>query len=656
MKTKKTPLHRLWFSVGQTLVLAILLTGCGNSGNSTAPSNGTSASGSTTWTTLGTRALTSQPGTSIKSNSGAKWVDYNPPVLYPNTVTENTQYITMPDGTQLAAFVTLPADSNGNAIPGNFPTVLVETAYNAEVDQYTGLFHGADPYIIEHGYATVVVDVRGTGQSTGSWDAFGTTEQSDYANVENWVTHQSWCNGSIGLWGTSYLAIAAIITAAQDHPAVKAAFPIAPIGDGYRDIVFTGGQMNTTFVPIWLSAVSALSLMDPIALTNPALGATAILDHIEGAVTDFQVPLLLQGLSGDPSTAEDGNFWAIRSPLENDGKIAVPTFIVGGLHDIFQRSEPISYEELKTHVPAKLLIGPWTHIQATSGQADLPADGVPVLDHIELQWFDQYVKGMDVGADQLPNVTQYVYGYNHFVTATDWPNPQVQAEKLLLHGDRSLSSTASTAGEASNKVVQEPLNGLCSISLSQWTAGITGVIPLPCQTNDDLAEQTDVKYQTSPMTSDTYINGPIEADVWISTTASDAALSVRVDDVDSNGNATPLTNGTQTASLRAVDTTRSRYMNGLMIQPWHPYTQASVQAVGSGNAVMVPVEIFPTSAMIAQGHSLRVAVGASDLPQGIPPIPTLLNSLAGVLTIYSDATHPSSVVVPVVPTSALSGG
>jgi len=48
-----------------------------------------------------------------------------------------------------------------------------------------------------------------------------------------------------------------------------------------------------------------------------------------------------------------------------------------------------------------------THLQAKLGQG-LPVDGVPVLDYIKLQWFDPYLKGMDVGADQLLNVTQYV--------------------------------------------------------------------------------------------------------------------------------------------------------------------------------------------------------------------------------------------------------
>jgi putative CocE/NonD family hydrolase len=632
------------YVVSTAFAVAVFLSGCGGSD---APDNGGQTAGAASWTTLGTRALVSQPGTSITSNSGAKWVDYNPAALYPGTVSSPVQYITLPDGTKLATYVTLPADSSGKAIAGNFPAVLIQTAYN-------GALGGADSYIVEHGYASVIVDVRGTGQSTGSWDAFGTAEQADSTNIVNWVTQQSWSNGAIGVYGMSYLGITAILTAAQNLPAVKAAFPIVPIGDGYRDIVFTGGQVDPTFTPLWLGFVTVLGITDPSVLSDPSMGVAAVLAHIESALATFQVPTLLKALVGDPATAYDspapGSFWQVRSPLELDGKITVPTFVVGGLHDIFQRGEPLSYEEIKTHAPAKLLIGPWEHVKTGSG---LPVDGVPVLDHIELQWFDQYVKGMKVGADAQPNVTQFVSGYGHYVTSTDWPHPQVRAQQLYMRGDQSLSATAPAAGEASNIVAQEPLNGLCSISLAQWTAGITGYIPLPCETDDALAEVLDVKYQTAPMTEDMYLNGPIEADVWISTTAGDAGLSVRVDDVDGSGNVTALTNGIQTASLRAVDASRSRTMNGLMIQPWHPFTQASRLSVPSGTAVLVPVEIFPTSAMIAKGHSLRVAVGASDLPQGIPPIPTLLTSAVGILTIYSDAAHQSNVVIPVVPASAL---
>lgn len=91
-----------------------------------------------------------------------------------------------------------------------------------------------------------------------------------------------------------------------------------------------------------------------------------------------------------------------------------------------------------------------------------------------------------------------------------------------------------------------------------------------------------------------------------------------------------------------------------MIQPWHPYTQASEQPLQAGKPTLVRVEIFATSAVIAADHSLRVSVGSSNVAQGVPPLPTLLNTANSLVTVlYNDAGHPSSVVIPVVPNSAL---
>jgi putative CocE/NonD family hydrolase len=640
---------RLWLCV-----LTLALTACTGGSDSASDPTAPQPSEKSAWTTMGTRSAAAVTGAAVTGNSNAVWTSYDPPAQYPGTVTLPTQFIPMRDGKRLAVYVTLPADGDGNAVAQPLPTVLIQTSYNGVAGTYVPEIGGADPYIVQRGYATVVVDVRGTGQSEGEWEAFGETEQADYGEVVDWVSQQPFCNGSIGLFGVSYLGITTVLTASQQHPAVKAAFPIVPIGDGYRDIVFTGGQVNPTFIPIWLGLVSVLGLTNPTALTDPAIGVPVLLEHLTSAVTTFQVPTILNALAGDPDTAYDGAFWAVRSPSEVLPRINVPTFVVGGLHDLFQRSEPQTYEILKTQVPAKLLIGPWTHVEAGFGEG-LPADGVPVLNQILLRWFDQYVKGLDVGADTLPNVTQYVTGYGHYVTARDWPHPDASAQRLYLRGDKTLTEAGPAADESANTVLQVPIEGLCSISTSQWTAGIAGYIPLPCFENSNAAENWAVKYETAAMSEDYYINGPIEADIWMSTTALDAGLSVRVDDVDESGVAKSLTNGIQTASLRAIDPDRARKLDGQSIQPWHPYTQESVQSLTIGEAVLVPVEIFPTSAMIAKGHKLRVSVGASDLPQGVPPVPVLLQSLAGLLTIYSDAEHPSSVVLPVVPASALGG-
>ena len=631
------------------LAAAVSLAGCGggsSSGSDPAPS------AASEWSTLGTSATSAGEGSAITANADATWTAYDPPAEFAGIARMPVQYITLRDGKKLATYVTLPADADGNAAPGPFPVVLVQTPYNGVVGGYVDGLGGADPYIVRHGYATVVVDVRGTGQSEGVWEAFGETEQADYTEVTEWAASQAFSNGRIGLYGVSYLAISAVLTAAQNHPAVKAAFPIVPIGDGYRDIVFTGGQVNPTFIPLWLGLITALGVTNPTALTDPANGLPTVLEHLTNAALRFQAPLLLDALAGNPDTAYDGAFWRARSPLEVLDRVRVPTFIVGGNRDLFQRSEPMSYEVLKRNVPTKLLMGPWTHLDAAFG-AGLPRDDVPLLNQIQLRWFDQYVKGLDVGADRMPNVTQWVYGAERYVTARDWPHPDARAQRLFLHANGGLNSDAPGTAEPVSRVLQVPIGGLCSASTVQWTAGATGYIPLPCFENSNASDRLAIVYETAPLTAPMVLNGPIQADIWMESTAGDAGLSIRVSDVDERGTARTLTNGLQTASLRAVDASKSRTLGSQMIQPWHPYTQASVQPLPRNEPVLVPVEVFQTSAVIAAGHRLRVSVSASNLPQGVPPLPTLLQSLAGILTIHQDAARPSSVVLPVVPALSL---
>ena len=193
-----------------------------------------------------------------------------------------------------------------------------------------------------------------------------------------------------------------------------------------------------------------------------------------------------------------------------------------------------------------------------------------------------------------------------------------------------------------------------SISWLQWSLGF--VLPLfDWYKESDTVEKAQgaLNYETGVMTEDYYINGPIQADIWMSSTATEAALSVRVDDVGTDGVARPITNGLMSAAFRAVDTTRSRYLRGEMIQPWHPYTIASKQLLVPGQAVKVPVEIFPAAAVIKTGHKLRISISASNQAQGIWSTPAQTLANGGMTTLYNDPAHPSSVVFPVLPNTLL---
>ncbi|WP_174734411.1 CocE/NonD family hydrolase [Mesobacillus harenae] len=570
-----------------------------------------------------------KPAATQKAARNQAWEDYDRPEQYETIISEKDVFHTMRDGVILAADIHRPDAA------GPFPVILTQAPY--------GKSSMLNEYFVKRGYVHVVVDVRGTGSSQGTWDSFGPAEQQDGKELVEWAAKQPWSSGKVGLYGASYMAINQFFTAAQHPKGLAAMFPIVPMGDSYRDIVMSGGQVNTGFIPLWLGLVTGTSLMPPsYTITDPVKAAGVLVSHA-GQISGFQSNTLLSALTGG-EVAYDGPFHWQRSPLLVADKVKVPTFVTGGLHDIFQRGEPLLYEKLKSNgVTTKLLMGNWTHGDFGSG---LPADHVPPLDQIALRWFDQYVKGMKTKAEHIPDVTQFVLGEGHFEVQPGWPHSKATAEKYYLRSGNLLTKDTPSSNEGSENMLQVPVNGLCSGSASQWTMGILGV--LPCTKDNRLTETTEVTYTTAPVNRDVHISGPIAAKIYASTTAKDAVLSVRVTDVAPDGTSTELTAGWLAASHRALDTGKSRFLNGENIQPWHPFTKEAVQEVTPGEIMELDVEIFPTNARIKEGHQLRVSIGPSDIPHALSPAPMLQKQLGGVVKILHDKQHPSSIILPIV--------
>lgn len=645
-------------------------------------------------TTLGTRSSLSQANPPIASNAEASWSHYDRAAEYPSVRSLPVQYITTSTGEKLSVRVSVPANSKGEPASGKFPVILTQTAYRNDVGHILGsivrgdttlMIGGQDDYMIRRGYINVNVDALGTGMSTGEAQLIGELEQQAYAETVQWVQQQPWFKGRMGLAGTSYLAITSLLTAVQQHPSVKAVFASVPMGDAYRSVVGPGGLMNAQFLSIWLPlthglSVGALNAVEQ--LLQPQLASTIKLANQQhlNAIESWYLPTVKDGLAGKAGMAtDDGMFWSVRSPLESAHQLKVPTFLVGGANDIFQRDVPLLYEQVKRKVDAKLLVLPGTHIGSLL-KLLAGSEGVPKGRFLLLQWFDHYLKGMDTGADTMPNVTQYVQGYGtdaepRFARATDWPHPKMTAQRMYFRNGNSLSTQAPSSVEATAYVLEprgaEVLvenrddslkvdltiydGSKCSGSYRQWTMGLKGLLPWSCYVSNnqvDTAQKAAI-YETPTLTADLYLNGPIQADVWITTTHTDAALAVRVASVSPNGVATPISTGLMSARYRAVDKGRSRFVNGVMLQPWHPFTVASTQAVVPGQPMLVPVEIFPNAALIRAGHKLRVVISASNQVQGVWPLPNQANANGNTTVILNSAEHPSSIVLPVVPSSSL---
>lgn len=575
---------------------------------------------------------------------------------HPNTTTRRDLPIEMSDGKVLRGDLLLPADADGTPVDTPLPVVVTITAYNKSLTGGGSIsLGGADPrYLVKRGYAQLTVDARGTGNSDGQWGAFSERENKDAGEVMQWAHEQEWSNGHTAMSGPSYMGISQIWAASAQPDGLRAIFPQVPAADVYRDVVASGGQIDVGFMPLWMGLVTVTGIVPPaITLTDPLAGLGVLVEHLFGA-TSFTAPMLVEALlAGVP--AHDGDFYTERSPINVIDQVTVPTFLLGGQFDLFQRGTPLLFENLERRgVPVRMIFGPWDHLQG-SGGIGVEEAGHGSLAELQLRWFDHYVKGIpDPALDHdIPPLTWFEQGSDTWRAGTEWIGKRHSAVTYRLSGSASvgkpggLTLDGSGAETGTAYVPPIPVAGLCTRSMNQWTAGLPNqaMIFNPCLEDNRLNDMAGVVFETEPLTEGLSFQGPINARVHVSSLSGDGMVSVAVEDVAPDGTVTRLTGGWQVISFRALDEKRTRRLDGQIIQPHHPFTRESKQKLGSREIAPVDVEVFPTGARIQPGHRLRLAVQAFDVPHLLPTLPDLLGTLTG-FTIHNSAAHPSVLTLP----------
>lgn len=575
---------------------------------------------------------------------------------YPSTVVEKDVPIPMSDGKVLRGDVTRPADASGKAIAKRLPVIVTITAYNKAILGSAGDIAGADPtYLVKRGYVQLTVDARGTGSSEGEWNAFGARENKDAGEIMTWAhsSKRAWSNGITGMSGPSYMGISQLWAAAAQPPGLKAIFPQVPGADVYRDVVASGGQIDVGFIPLWLGLVTTTGIVPPaVGATDPRSALIALLDHLVGAGT-FTAPLLVRALGGG-EPAYDGPFYDERSVINVIDKVKVPAFFVSGEYDLFQRGTPLLFEDLDDRsVPTKMVVGPWDHLQASGGKG-LEKAGYGTLGQLQLRWFDRYLKGRtDATLDKdIADLTYYEQGTGAWRKDSRWIGSSLEGTRLRLSGSSTTGGTSGglTTGprkDGTSDVYPVPVSGLCTRSASQWTAGLVNLVLTdnPCFTDNALNDRTGIVFSTPALTKAITLQGPLNARLYTSSVGGDGMLSVALEDEAPDGKVSRLSGGWQVISHRALDTTKSRYLDGVLVQPFHPFTKAAQKKLAPGEVAPVDVEIFPTRARVKPGHKLRIAVQAFDVPHLLPTLPDLLGTLT-VMRIHTSKAYPSSLGFP----------
>src|SRR5260221_1092846 len=132
---------------------------------------------------------------------------------------EHDLMIPVRDGARMATDIYRPA-RDGVVLAERLPVLLIRTPYDKGAQQ-----HDAE-YFARHGYVVVAQDVRGRYRSEGRFLKVQPKDATDGYDVIEWLAKQPYCNGSVGMWGTSFAAHTQA-GAAQDNPPP----PQEPVGN-----------------------------------------------------------------------------------------------------------------------------------------------------------------------------------------------------------------------------------------------------------------------------------------------------------------------------------------------------------------------------------------------------------------------------------------
>ncbi len=293
-------------------------------------------------------------------------------------------WIPMSDGVRLSARIWLPETAEREPVPAILEYIPYRKRDGTRLrDDPT---HG---YWAGHGYASIRLDIRGTGDSEGLIeDEYAPQEQDDAVEAIAWIAAQPWCSGAVGMTGISWGGFNGLQVAARRPPALKAIITHCSTDDRYADDVhFMGGCLLTDGF-FWGSAFYHFMTRPPDPEIAGAGWRAAWMERLE----NWQPPASRIWLKHQRRDA----YWKHGSVCEAYGDITCAVYAVGGWQDGYSNAVPRLLANLRC--PAKGLIGPWGHKYPHDG---IPGPAIGFLQEA-LRWWDHWLKGRDTGIMDEP--------------------------------------------------------------------------------------------------------------------------------------------------------------------------------------------------------------------------------------------------------------
>lgn len=568
----------------------------------------------------------------------AKWhvppqLDFSQPQeIKPHWAKRLEGYLPTRDGTELRYSVLLPAGK------GPFPVIINYSGYDpgaigglAYLHNDTTFSTSLDQTLLDHGYALVGLQARGTGCSQGTFDFLGPSYGRDGADAVEWVARQKWSDGDVGMANWSWAGMSQVATASNRPPHLKAIAPGMAMTDPRSDSWEIGGVPSQGFVTGWWQFLHSRWL---------AIRRSAVAEHDQRCVAQVD-----RNYAAGETPAINLPSQLIRHPLRDAwiqertilnlaDRIQVPVLSMEAFQDGITTARAGYYREKLD--PSKV----W--LVQTNGSHDLYES----LRYrtVLVAFLDHFVKGMNNGFQRQPHVQVWMESTTTgilphqrdqnavpgWVIHRDSLPVKLDALTLTLRSGNRLDMDGKSGGAPDS--YQYPVPGP-AVNLNPYKP-VWG--PLSPQWR-----QGSAAYTSAPLAKSIVIYGPVSANLWVATTQSDSDLQVTLTDLRPDGEEQYVQRGWLRLSDRALDERRSTLHLPILCD-----LPRCIAALTPGVPVLARVELTKVGQAFRAGDRIRIWI---DTPSATGGNSFDHSSLPATNQIWHDAAHQSQVVFGVIP-------
>jgi len=511
-------------------------------------------------------------------------------------VVENV-WIPMSDGMRLAARVWLPTDAETRPVPA-----LVEAMPYRKRDFTRPRDEPLHSWFAGHGYASLRVDLRGSGDSEGLLeDEYHRQEQDDLVEVLAWLEAQPWCTGRVGMFGISWGGFNSLQVAARRPPQLGAIITMCSTDDRYADDAHYKGGCLLTENLNWGSVFMASANAPP----DPGIVGEGWREQwrqrLENAV-------LYPGIWMRHPHRDD--YWRHGSVCEDYAAIECPVYAVGGWADGYTNAIGRLMAGLSS--PKKALIGPWSHGFPHVGA---PGPGIGFFQEMR-RWWDYWLKDVDTGVmdeppiriwleESVPPAPWYEERPGRWVAEDRWPPPDIRTRRWHLN----VLSLDEEAAPEDRVHVRSPQT--CGLAAGDWY-GFGGEGDAPIDQRED--DGKSVAFDSDPLEERLEVLGAPVVTLELIADRAVASVIVRLNDVAPDGAATRVSYG--------------------VLNLTHRDGHADPRPLVPGERYRVRVQLNDTAFAFPAGHTMRISISTAYWPVVWPaPEPVRLTVCTGVSTL-----------------------